>query len=275
MSHVLTQPTGGTISNAYETILADSGSITAVGADSFTLTGGFAITTTATSAPDTITLSVDPSAILLTDLGDVTGVPTEGDVLIFRTSTNSWAVEPSTSTDEFVKASSTDTTSGRLDTKLSAGNGIALTTLNPGGNESVEISNTNVFGSEFQRAESFGFSTTTSTTFQNKVKLTTTNLPAGTYRIGIHYGWNHNSTINDFEGQVLEDAVQLGEIHKQEPKDSAGGDPTGTTQRYYTSRVFYRTLTAGVHVYDINFRTDSAGTVSSIWEATIELWRVS
>lgn len=132
----------------------------------------------------------------------------------------------------------------------------------------------NIVGSEFQIAQSLGFSTTTSTIFQNKVTLTTSNLPAGIYRIGIHYGWNHNAVTNDFESIVLEDGIQIGNKHKQEPKDSAGGDPTGTTQRYFTSRVFYRTLTAGSHEYKLQFRTDNSGTTSSIFEATIELWRV-
>ncbi len=133
----------------------------------------------------------------------------------------------------------------------------------------------NLFGSEFQKAESAGISTTSSIAFQNKVTLNTTALPAGTYRVGIHYGWNHDAVSNDFEGRIMEDAVQLGELHKQEPKDSAGGDPTGTTQRYYLDRIFYRTLTSGVHTFDIEFRTDTDAINSSIWEATIELWRVS
>jgi hypothetical protein len=41
--------------------------------------------------------------------------------------------------DELVKVSADDTTSGLLDAKLTAGDGITLTELNPGANESVEI----------------------------------------------------------------------------------------------------------------------------------------
>ncbi len=45
-------------------------------------------------------------------------------------------------TDELVKASAADTTPGFLDTKLTAGTNVTFNTLNPGANESVEISAT-------------------------------------------------------------------------------------------------------------------------------------
>jgi hypothetical protein len=141
---------------------------------------------------------------------------------------------------------------------------------------SGQVNIQNVFGSEFQVNESVGVSTTTSTTFQNKVTLNTTSLPTGQYRLGISYGWNHNNAGNDFEARIREDGINVGEIHKQESKDSAGSfSTTGTSQRYYMNRVFYRTLTAGTKTYTIDFRTDSAGVASSIWEAKIELWRVT
>lgn len=133
-----------------------------------------------------------------------------------------------------------------------------------------------IFGSEYQHAESLGVTTTTSTTFLNKVTLNTTSLPAGDYRIEVSYGWNHNSTQNDFEARVQEDAVNIGEIHKQEPKDSAGTfSTTGSSQRHLAHRVYYRTLTAGVRTYTLDFRTDTGGTNSSIWDAGITLWRVA
>jgi hypothetical protein len=46
---------------------------------------------------------------------------------------------PAGAGDEFVKVSAADTTAGRLDTKTTAGNGITLTILSPGANESLEI----------------------------------------------------------------------------------------------------------------------------------------
>lgn len=132
----------------------------------------------------------------------------------------------------------------------------------------------NVFGSEFQIGQSVGLSTTTSNIYQNKVTLVTGSLPTGLYRIGFSYGWNHDSRTDDFEARMQEDAVNMGEIHKQEPKDDAGTFGTsGTSQRIYSSRVFYRTLT-GSHTYTLDFKSESSGSESSIWEAIIDLWRI-
>jgi len=149
-------------------------------------------------------------------------------------------------------------------TALDAGLGVADITFSP------------IFGSEYQHAESLTVTTTTSTAFLNKVTMVTPSLPAGTYRIEVSYGWNHNANGNDFEARVREDAVNIGEIHKQEPKDSAGSfSTTGSSQRYLAHRVYYRTLTAGVKTYTLDFRTDSAGTNSSMWDAGITIFRVA
>lgn len=113
------------------------------------------------------------------------------------------------------------------------------------------------------------------TSFQPKVTTGPVALPAGTYKIMWSYGWNHDANTNDFEGRLLQNGAQVGELHKQEPKDSGGGDPTGTTQRYYTSRSRIDVLAASTYTWAIEYRTDSAGAESSIWEATIEIWRVA
>jgi len=148
-----------------------------------------------------------------------------------------------------------------------------MTASDAGGGQ-VDVQN--IFGSEFQISQSLGVTTTTSTTFQNKVTLTTTLLPAGTYRLGVSYGWNHDSQQNDFEARIREGGIDIGEIHKQEPKDSAGSfSTTGSSQRYYVQRTLYRTLTSGVQTYTLDFRTDSGGDESSMWDAVIELWRVT
>ena len=81
---------------------------------------------------------------------------------------------------------------------------------------------------------------------------------------------------SDFEAEFLEDSSPMGEIHKQEPKDSAGTfGTTGTSQRHVAHKVFFTTLTAGVHTFELNYRTDNGGDESSIWDAVVEIWRVS
>lgn len=132
-----------------------------------------------------------------------------------------------------------------------------------------------ISGSEFQVVTSSGVSTTTSTDFQTKASMTTTSLPDGQYRLGVSYGWNHDDTSTDFEARVQVGGSTLGEIHKQEPKDSSGSfESTGTSQRHYTARTFYLGL-SGVNNITLQFRTDDSDDESSIWDAVIELWRVS
>jgi len=132
-----------------------------------------------------------------------------------------------------------------------------------------------IFGSEFQRVVDLPLNVTTSTTFQLVAELNTTVLPSGEYRLGINYGWNHNSASNDFESEIRLNNVDLGEIHKQEPKDATGTfGSSGSSQRHYVSRVFYVTL-SGSNNISLFFRSDTGGTASGIWDTSIELWRVS
>lgn len=145
---ILTKPrlgggsTGG-LANAFETIVTDVGSVTASGADTLVLTGGLAVSTTVVAgSPNEIRLDVNPNEITLENLGNVfVGSPiADGYTLVYRTgSPSGWVAEPSTTTDEFVKASGTDTVTGHLSDKLVAGSNITLTTLNSGGNEQIQI----------------------------------------------------------------------------------------------------------------------------------------
>ncbi len=119
--------------------------------------------------------------------------------------------------------------------------------------------------------------TTTSTVFQNYFTLTTpaTN-EAGTYKIVISYIWNHDSTTSDFEGRVVLDGDTANPItfHKQEPKDSAGGDPSGTTQRYGYTQVVEVIVAAGSHTYDFEFRTDNGANESTVFQAFLYSKRI-
>lgn len=124
-------------------------------------------------------------------------------------------------------------------------------------------------------AQDLPITTILGTTFTSKVQLGPLTLAAGTYRLVWNYGWNADFTNQDFEAQLLQNGTIVGELHKQEPKDSGGSDPTGTTQRHYTQRVQYVTLAAGSFTWDLQFRADNGNNnETSMWEATIELWRV-
>ena len=136
-----------------------------------------------------------------------------------------------------------------------------------------------LFGSEFQFAEDLIVTTTTQVALLEKLKLTTPALPAGTYRIGWSFQWNHNSTSTDFLGRVqLDDTDDLA-YYQAEPSDSSyTGTPfstTGTDQQMEMEGFSHKTLGAGVHTIDIDFATSVAGDESSIWNVRLEIWRVA
>lgn len=138
-----------------------------------------------------------------------------------------------------------------------------------------------IYGSQFQKFESAAISTTTSTSMQTKITDTTTSLPVGTYKITINYNWNYNNTGASFEAEFLLDGSTIdsgsGLIHKQEPKDSTGSlGSTGTDQRHSFTKIFYQTFgTETTHTIDLNYRSSNAGSDASIWDAVIEIIRVS
>lgn len=123
-----------------------------------------------------------------------------------------------------------------------------------------------VYGSEFQEASSDTESSTTSSTFQQKLRMTTSSLPSGTYRIAWYYEWRLTITTNDFKAQVqINDTITLME-HQQEPQDS--GD-----DQYNNHSGFYYSTGSGVLNIDIDY-SSGAGT-AYIRRARLEIWRVS
>jgi len=174
---------------------------------------------------------------------------------------------------------------------------IIITRPNQGG------SSASVFGSGYHYDEDLGMTTTNGVVFVEKLRLTTGALIAGSYRINWSFQWNHNAQNSDFEGTVILDSGSPTDylaVYKQEPKDSGaapqfvdipantivydgldGVGPgqnyvtSGTAQRFEYSGYAVKPLTAGVHDVTINFRSDELGDESSVWNARLELWRVS
>lgn len=126
-----------------------------------------------------------------------------------------------------------------------------------------------VFGNEYQSQESLGQSTTTSTTFQDKIDWTTTSLPAGTYRVGWSFGWSHGATNTDFESRIQRNGTTV-MSHMQEPQDS------GTDQFHRECGFFTFTIgAAATQDLNLQFRTDDSDDTAYIRDARLELWRVS
>lgn len=122
-------------------------------------------------------------------------------------------------------------------------------------------------------------STTTSVAPQTKLEILDQKAE-GDYVIIVSYGWNSDTTSSSFEARFQEDVdgggyVDLGEIHQAEPTDSAGSfGATGSSQRYYVTRVFHRSLTSGIYSWRLQWRTASAGTEASIWDVSISVLSV-
>lgn len=126
-----------------------------------------------------------------------------------------------------------------------------------------------VRGSRQQDAASEGESSTSSTSYVQKVRLTTPSVPAGRYRVGWHYEWNYASSANDALAQVQVDDTTVIMEMSQEPPDA------GTDQWNNKAGFGYVDLTAGSHFVDLDYRAGNALYSMAIRRARLELWRVS
>ncbi len=123
-----------------------------------------------------------------------------------------------------------------------------------------------VFGNNFQQANNDAESSTTSSTFQQKLRMTTPSLPSGTYRIGYSVEGRCNSTSVALAIQVqINDTTTIAEA-LVESQDVANYDQYNGFY-YYTG--------SGVLNIDIDYRSSSGGTTSFTRRARLEIWRVS
>jgi len=128
-----------------------------------------------------------------------------------------------------------------------------------------------VFGTEYTYGESLGNSSTTSSTYIQKLKVTTASVPAGDYVVMWAYEWNLNSTFNSFAARVqVDDTTTLAE-QVTEPKDNAA------TQYRPSGGVAQVTLTAASHDIDIDFRRAGGffPPTATIRRVRVALWRVA
>lgn len=148
------------------------------------------------------------------------------------------------------------------------GTNVGTFTVDAQGRLTSAVNTPVTFGRHHTFAESLGQSQTNSTTFQTKLTLTTPNLSAGTYRIGFYYNWSLDSIADDFEARLLQDGATNIMEHRQEPQDS------GTDQAFTNGGFVYRTLTAGVHTFTLQYRTDDGAVTAYIRNVRLEIWRV-
>lgn len=120
-----------------------------------------------------------------------------------------------------------------------------------------------VFGTEFQTAESLSESSTTSSSYHQKLRFTTADLPSGQYYVQ----WNMfaRSTDDDMEVRVqLNDTTTL----KFYELDVSSGDVANSL-----SGVVVLNL-SGVNNFDMDFNDDGGGT-AFLSDARFIMWRIS
>lgn len=127
---------------------------------------------------------------------------------------------------------------------------------------------TSVFGTEYDYIEDETLSTTTSTSYVQKLRLTTASLPAGNYRIGYSYQWALLADDRDFMAEVQVDSTTVIHDHHQEPKEKGAG------QEFANSGFKVMALGDGVHTIDIVYATEDSAKLASIWGVRLEIWRV-
>lgn len=122
------------------------------------------------------------------------------------------------------------------------------------------------FGAELQWVESLTQSSTTSASWQEKLRLTTTSLPAGDY-ILLFSAIIEGSLSSTFVEVRLEedDTTSLAE---------AGIAPGPASSLVFSGHVV-KSSYSGVHTFDIDWRRSSGGGQAYIESARLTLWRIA
>lgn len=137
-----------------------------------------------------------------------------------------------------------------------------------------------VYGTELNLFCSAAVTTHTSDVMLDKINATTSSLPIGTYKVFISYNWNKQGNAEDFIAEAQFDGANLGQdttIHRVEPKDQAGNwNSTGSNQRRSFSQSYYvDVVSAGTKAVVLRFASELDGRNVSMWDAAIEIIRVS
>ena len=129
-----------------------------------------------------------------------------------------------------------------------------------------------IYGSQYNYAESLGTSTTTSSTFVEKLRLSTTDLPLANYVVS-WYSEIHNEVDDKFsEFRVRieqDDTTELGLL-------AINGRISNAPYEQWTPFTGFRRLEniTGIHTFDIDFSISTEGT-AAIRRTAIQLFRQS
>lgn len=153
----------------------------------------------------------------------------------------------------------------RIGNDSSIGNNLPYLQLDVSNGKKI-VTAGNYYGQEYQLAQDLTATSTSATTPQTKVTMTTTNLPLGTYKIVVHWMWRRDSASNSARFDVSS-GTSWGTTTMMEME---AGD---TTDFRPETRIFYRSL-SGVNIITFNYWGESGVNSTTVSDATIELIRV-
>jgi len=125
-----------------------------------------------------------------------------------------------------------------------------------------------IFGSVFIETSDDSISSTTSTSWQEKLQLDLNNIPDGKYRIGWFYEWQMRNGSFDFRCRLQLDDTEDIMNQQQEPQDA------NSDQWYPASGFGYKTLSSGNHKIEIDYCSSKKNKTAKIRRARLEFWRV-
>lgn len=126
-----------------------------------------------------------------------------------------------------------------------------------------------VLGSNESETSSESISTTTSTSWQRKLRLALSDLEAGKYRIDWYYEWAYDNGNFQFKSRVQIDDTST--YMEQEVRPT----PASTNKYRDASGFAYMNLTSGDHDIDLDYCSSKNGKTSYIRRARISARRAS
>ena len=121
---------------------------------------------------------------------------------------------------------------------------------------------------QFSYDEDSTESSTNSTTFQQKLRLTIVDIPEGNYRIGWTFQWRHSKSNTEFYARIeVDDTDQIFYYEASPYVDILYWQPV-------TGFYYYEVLASGTHTVDLDYGSSNIGSTSYIKETKLEFWRI-
>jgi len=124
-----------------------------------------------------------------------------------------------------------------------------------------------VFGTYFSQSSSDGESTTTSTTWQQKLRHTVSGLIDGTYRLAWYSEIRCSTTNSDVQFRIQQNDVTDLALVNIEPQDATSYFPN-------SGFIYLRLSPATTYNFDMDYSNETAGNTVYIRRARFEFWRV-